>query len=138
MFGKMRVISSLLLSAVMLLLLTFRVLPHHHHALHIPGSDAVIETLHFGTEACQDGGEVPHDDHESCPSEHSYYIAAECEELDYYKHTQNAEWPLAIFCAVVELSLAADVTVHAPPHVNIKIPDSRVAVLSLRAPPYTV
>ena len=137
MFGKMRVISSMLLSAVILLLLTFRVLPHHHHTLHIPGSSAVVETLHFGIEACHDDSDSSHGGHESCPSEQCYYITKACEELEYQQSIQHFDFSPAIFTVGEQLRAMACGCVHAPPYVNIKIPDSGVAVLSLRAPPYT-
>ena len=138
MLGKMRVISSVLLSAVILLLLTFRVLPHHHHTLHIPGSSAVVETLHFGIEECHNDHDASHGKHESCPSEHSFYIVKACEELDYKQSIQNFEFSPAILPIGEQLRAMACVSSHAPPYINIKIPDSGVAVLSLRAPPYTV
>ena len=138
MLGKMRVISSLLLSVVMLLLLTFRVLPHHHHTLHIPGCDAVVETLHYGVEECHDGGDDSHDDHGKCPSEHTYYIVKACEELDYYKYTQSFDFSPALLSVDVEQMLLLAASVHAPPYLNFKIPDGRARVLSLRAPPYAV
>ncbi len=138
MLGKMRVISNLLLSAVMLLLLTLKVLPHHHHVLHLSESDVVVETLHFGVEGCDEGGDSSHSSREECPSEHIYYIASACEELDYYKYTQYYSYSLAILAAGVELLPPSDVATHAPPYINLKIPDGRAIVLSLRAPPYTV
>ena len=85
MLGKMRVISPLSLSVVMLLLLTLKVLPHHHHTLHLPGSDTVVETLHFGVEECEDDCDSSHDHCEKCPSEHTYCLLKACEELNYYK-----------------------------------------------------
>lgn len=138
MLEKMRVISSWLLSAVILLLLTFRVLPHHHHTLHLPGSDAVVETLHFGIEACDEGGDSSHDSHEECPSEHTFYLAKACEELDYYKYTHYCDLSPAIIPIVAQMWLPAEIVGHAPPYINLKIPDGRANVLSLRAPPYTV
>ncbi len=138
MLGKIRVTSSVLLSAVILLLLTFRVLPHHHHTLHLSGSSVVVVTLHFGTEACNDDSDSSHGSHESCPSEQCYYIAKACEELDYQQSIQYFEFSPAILSVCgLSCSIACD-NVHAPPYVNIKIPDSGVAAHSLRAPPYTV
>ena len=138
MLRKMRVISSVLLSAVMLLLLTFRVLPHHHHTLHIPGSDAVVETLHYGVEDCHEDDDASHDDHGKCPSEHTYYIVKACEELDYNKYTQSFDFSPAVLPASVEQMTLSALSVHAPPYVNLKIPDGRARVLSLRAPPCAV
>ena len=138
MLGKMRVISSVLLSAVIMLLLTFRVLPHHHHTLHIPGSSVVVETLHFGIEECHDDSDSSHGGHESCPSDQCYYIARACEELEYQQSIQNFDFSPAILPVSEQLRAMTCGSVHAPPYINIKIPDSGVAVLSLRAPPYTV
>lgn len=138
MLRKMRVISSLFLLVVMLLLLAFRVLPHHHHTLHLPESDVVVETLHFDLESCDKGGEDSHDDHDKCPSEHTYYLVKACEGLDYYKYTQSCDFSPAILSAGVELPLSVDVVVYARLYINLKIPDCRVGGLSLRAPPYAV
>ena len=138
MLGKMRVMSSVLLSAVMLLLLTFRVLPHHHHTLHVPGSVAVVETLHYGAEDCHEGDGDSHDNHGKCPSEHTYYIVKACEELDYYKYTQSFDFSPAVLSVDAEQMPLLAVSVHAPPYINLKIPDGRARVLSLRAPPYAV
>ena len=138
MLGKMRVISSLSLSVVMLLLLTLKVLPHHHHTLHLSGSDTVVETLHFGVEECEDGCDSSHDHCEKCPSEHTYCLLKACEELNYYKYTQECDFSPAILSFVAVACLPSGDTVHAPPHINLKIPDSGAQVLSLRAPPHTV
>ncbi len=138
MLGKMRVISSLSLSVVMLLLLTLRVLPHHHHTLHLSGSDTVVETLHFGVGACEDGCEKSHDQCEDCPAEHTFCQLKACEELDYYKHTQDCDFSPAILSISMKLCLSFADAVHAPPYLNLKIPDSEAKVLSLRAPPHTV
>ncbi|MBQ5817726.1 MAG: hypothetical protein IIW35_05160 [Bacteroidaceae bacterium] len=138
MLGKMRVISSVVLSAAILLLLTFRVLPHHHHTLHIPGSDAVVETLHYGLEDCHEGDDASHGNHGKCPSEHTFYIVKACEELDYYNYTQSFDFSPAVLPASVEQMPLSAVSVHAPPYKNFKIPDGRARVLSLRAPPYAV
>ncbi len=138
MLRKMRVISSISLLAVMLLLLMIRVLPHHHHTMHLPGTVAVIEMLHFGIGACDNGSEPSHDEHNECPSEHTVYIVKACEGLDYYKNTHNNSFSPAIFTVNAEPNKTADVVVHATPYINIKIPDDRAASLSLRAPPYTV
>lgn len=139
MLGKMRVISSLSLSVVMLLLLTLKVLPHHHHTLRLSGSDTIVETMHFGTEECEDGCDSSHDHCEKCPSEHTYCLSKACEELDYYKYTQECNFsPSILFSLVAAVCLSSGDTVHAPPYINLKIPDSETQILSLRAPPYTV
>ncbi len=138
MLGKMRVISSLSLSVVMLLLLTLKVLPHHHHTLYLSGSDTVVETMHFGAGACEDGCDASHDEHDKCPIEDACCVVKGCEELDYYIYTQNYDFSPAIFSLCVEVCLSTDDIVHFPPYINLKIPDSRAQALSLRAPPHTV
>lgn len=138
MLKKMRVISSLLLSVVMLMLLMLRALPHHHHITHIPESGAIVETLHFGSEACEDCCEHSHDEREKCPIEHICCIVKACDELDYYKYTQKYNFAPAIIPINDELCLSLDNQVHAPPFFNPKIPDCRATLLSLRAPPHTV
>ena len=130
--------SSVFLSVVMLLLLTFRVVPHHHHTLHLPESGVVIETFHFGVDVCEEEHEASHDSHDKCPSEYISYWTAACEELDYYKYTHSCDFSPAILSVEPELCLLSGSIVYSLPYINLKIPDYRLRVLSLRAPPYTV
>ena len=69
----------------MTMLLAIRVLPHHHHTLHIPGTLATVEYMHLGAECCDCDGSHTHDDSCECPGEKTLYYTAPCDDLDTYK-----------------------------------------------------
>ena len=135
MSGRLRTISLYLLSAAMTMLLAIRVLPHHHHTLHIPGTLATVEYMHLGAECCDCDGSHTHDDSCECPGEKMLYYTAPCDDLDTYKPQPSCDLqPMIIFYAE-EQFLQASAPAHAPPFKIPKIPDKGTGTHSLRAPP---
>ncbi len=132
---RLRVISLSLLSVAMTLLLAVRVLPHHHHMMHLPGTLATVEVMHFGAECCGCEDSHSHDPSCDCPGEKILYYTASCDDFEYYKLLFFCEFsPMMVMEQEMQL-LQASAPAHAPPYKIPKIPDKCAGVFSLRAPP---
>lgn len=131
----LRTISLYLLSVAMTLLLAFRVLPHHHHTLHLPGTLATVETMHLGAESCDGEESHQHDSSCDCPGEKILYYTLPCDDIETYKFLFSCEFSPILLVEQEKLQSPASAPAHAPPYIVLKIPDKHIAGISLRAPP---
>ena len=130
---RQKISLSLVLVAT-LLLLAFKVLPHHHHTFYLPGVEQALTSLHFAAEHCDDHShDEPHTSDNDCPSTELTYI--DCKGVEAYKGVNNYDFSPVFICPE---SVAADIccSVAIQPIYKIpKIPDSTFVAVSLRAPP---
>ena len=130
---RQKISVSLVLVAT-LLLLAFKVLPHHHHTFYLPEVEQALTSLHFAAEHCDDHShDEPHTSDNDCPSIELTYI--DCKGVEATKSVHNYDFSPVFIC---QESVVADISSSAPLQTIYKIPkipDSTFAVVSLRAPP---
>ena len=132
---RMRAIYLYLLSAAMVVLLACRVLPHHHHTLHLPGALAAVELMHFGADCCGCEDSHAHGSECECPGEKILYFTAPCDDPDAFKMRMVCDFSPMILPVSEWQSQQAVVRTPLPIYKIPKIPDKYTVTLSLRAPP---
>ena len=137
MLREMRKISfSLVLTAIMILL-SIKILPHHHHTLHLPETLNCIATIHIGIEECDNNDDAGnHHNHDSeCPGREIFYTNSQGEEFEQSKNYINCE--TSPFCVAEYMTMLRNTeAVNIRPHYKIpKIPDRQRGATALRAPP---
>ena len=132
---RLRAISLCLLLVAMVMLLACRVLPHHHHTLHLSGALADVELMHFGADCCGSEDSHTHGQECECPGEKILYYTSPCDDLDAFKVRMVCDFSPMILPVSECLSLQAAARTPVPIYKIPKIPDKYVGVLSLRAPP---
>ena len=136
MLREMRKISCTFVLAAILILLAFKILPHHHHALHLPETLSCIATMHIGVEECDnDDGHGHHHDHETeCPGSGIFYTT--CPDEEHIPTKAAISHELSPFIAEERRTIVPSVAVTITQrYKNPKIPDDKPATAALRAPP---
>lgn len=130
---RQKISLSLVLVAT-LLLLAFKVLPHHHHTFYLPGVEQALTSLHFSAGHCDDHShDEPHTSDNDCPSTELAFI--DCKGAEAYKGVHNYDFSPVFICQEsVVANISCPVSIQ-PIYKIPKIPDNTFAVVSLRAPP---
>ena len=134
MLRAMRTISCSLVLTAIVILLSIKILPHHHHALHLPESLSCVATIHIGVEECDNA--TDHHSHDSeCPDSDIFYTACPDDEFEQSKSYISCEpSPFDVAECITMLFVPEEGNIRQ--HYKIpKIPDRQERTVALRAPP---
>ena len=136
MLRAMRTISCSLVLTAIVILLSIKILPHHHHALHLPETLSCVATIHIGIEECDNNDADSHHRHDAeCPGSDLFYTVCPDDEFEQSKSYINCE-PSPFCIAECMTMVFAPEAGDIRPHCKIpKIPDRQRGPAALRAPP---